>query len=250
VAILAGFAALAGVFLAATTGGLLVDGFDPGGLDDPGTGPLPVRPSESTSSRLGRVGPTSMRKPLSKPERGDHGAVLEVGNLPPDREPRPSFSVALSDRSSTPLITASLGLEFRGSCCSMPRTRDVVGTRGGGVLARVFRVSAHCLSYSAILASTRLILDCPDVSATMVRRQPSEATAMFRIIRGQDYYTMAASPDDIVQALLGARPGRFIIEEVSPAGKLLPSGHTCRRWGTAIRYADGQVTLDPDPWPG
>jgi hypothetical protein len=31
VAILASFAALAGVFLAATTGGLLVDGLDPGG---------------------------------------------------------------------------------------------------------------------------------------------------------------------------------------------------------------------------
>ena len=30
VAMLAGFAAPAGVFLAATTGGLLVDGFDPG----------------------------------------------------------------------------------------------------------------------------------------------------------------------------------------------------------------------------
>jgi hypothetical protein len=72
---------------------------------------------------------------------------------------------------------------------------------------------------------------------------------MFRIIRGQDYYTTAASPDEIVEALGHAKPGRFIIEEVSRAGELLPSGHSCRRWGTAIRQPDGQVTLDPDPWP-
>src|SRR5262249_54234665 len=45
VAMLAGFAALAGGFLTATTGGLLVDGFDPGwALTTPGTGLLPGRP--------------------------------------------------------------------------------------------------------------------------------------------------------------------------------------------------------------
>jgi hypothetical protein len=32
------------------------------------------------------------------------------------------------------------------------------------------------------------------------------------------------------------------------AGELLPSGYSCQRWGTAIRHADGRVTLDPDPW--
>jgi hypothetical protein len=72
---------------------------------------------------------------------------------------------------------------------------------------------------------------------------------MFRIIREPDYYATAASPDDIAQALRHARPGRFVVEEVSPAGQLLPSGHSCRRWGTAIRHPDGQVILDPDPWP-
>ena len=27
----------------------------------------------------------------------------------------------------------------------------------------------------------------------------------------------------------------------------LPSGHTSRRWGCAIRHEDGRVILDPDP---
>jgi hypothetical protein len=44
-------------------------------------------------------------------------------------------------------------------------------------------------------------------------------------------------------------PDRFIVQEVLPAGQLLPSGHFCDRWGTAIRHQDGQVTLDLDPWP-
>jgi hypothetical protein len=81
----------------------------------------------------------------------------------------------------------------------------------------------------------------------MVRRQPSEAAAMFRSIRGQDYYTMATTPDEIVEALRHARPGRFIVEELSQAGQLLPSGHSCRRWGSAICHDDGQVTLDLGP---
>jgi hypothetical protein len=76
-----------------------------------------------------------------------------------------------------------------------------------------------------------------------------EAPAMFRIIREQDYYTIAASPDEVSEALRYARPGRYLIEEVSRAGELLPSGHSCRRWGSAIRQPDGQVTVEPDPWP-
>jgi hypothetical protein len=72
---------------------------------------------------------------------------------------------------------------------------------------------------------------------------------MLRLIRDPTCYTTAASPDEIAKALRHERPGRFVVEEVSPAGQLLPSGHSCRRWGTAIRKADGQVTLEPDPWP-
>jgi hypothetical protein len=71
---------------------------------------------------------------------------------------------------------------------------------------------------------------------------------MFRIIRDPNDYLLAATPDDIAQALQQAGLGRFIVEEVSPAGQLLPSGYSCR-WGTAIRHPDGQVSLEPDPWP-
>jgi hypothetical protein len=72
---------------------------------------------------------------------------------------------------------------------------------------------------------------------------------MFRIICGQDYFTVAASPDEIVEALRDARAGRYDVEDVSRAGELLRSGHSYRRWGTVIRYPEGQVTLDPEPWP-
>jgi hypothetical protein len=83
----------------------------------------------------------------------------------------------------------------------------------------------------------------------MVQLHPKDAPAMFRIIRGQDFYAIAARPDEIARAIRHDRPGRFIVEEVSPAGQLLPSGHSCRRWGTAIRHPDGQVTLEPEPRP-
>jgi hypothetical protein len=72
---------------------------------------------------------------------------------------------------------------------------------------------------------------------------------MYRIIQEPDFVTItAARPDEITQVLQHAPPGRFILEEVSPAGQFLPSGHTCRRWGTAIRQHDGSIILDPDPW--
>jgi hypothetical protein len=72
---------------------------------------------------------------------------------------------------------------------------------------------------------------------------------MLRITRAFDFCTTADIPEGIGHALRHAKPGRFIVEEVSRAGELLPSGHSCRRWGTAIRHPDGGVTLDPGPWP-
>ena len=42
-------------------------------------------------------------------------------------------------------------------------------------------------------------------------------------------------------------PGRYHVDEI--AADPLPSGHTSRRWGTAIKHPDGRVELDPDPWP-
>lgn len=58
---------------------------------------------------------------------------------------------------------------------------------------------------------------------------------LLRISREPNDYATAACPEEIAQAIRPARPGRFIVEEVSPAGQLLLSGYSCRRWGTAIR---------------
>jgi hypothetical protein len=69
----------------------------------------------------------------------------------------------------------------------------------------------------------------PGFQRQSTRQRPDEAPAMLRIIRDPSDYTMAASPDDIAQAICDARPGRFFVEEVSRAGQLLPSGHSCRR---------------------
>ena len=41
--------------------------------------------------------------------------------------------------------------------------------------------------------------------------------------------------------------GRHHVDEL--AADPLPSGHTSRRWGSAIKHPDGRVELDPDPWP-
>ena len=60
-------------------------------------------------------------------------------------------------------------------------------------------------------------------------------------------YLMVARPDDIAHAIRHARPGRFIVEEVSPAGQLLAFGHSCPRWGAAVGHPDGRVTLESRP---
>jgi hypothetical protein len=50
-------------------------------------------------------------------------------------------------------------------------------------------------------------------------------------------------------ALLSARPGRYVIEESSMAGELLPSCFSCQSWGVAIRQTDGNMILEPAPAP-
>jgi hypothetical protein len=56
---------------------------------------------------------------------------------------------------------------------------------------------------------------------------------------------------DSVKAVEGAirdgEPGRYHLDEIRV--ELLPSGHTSRRWGTAIQRLNGAVTLVPDPLP-
>jgi hypothetical protein len=48
-------------------------------------------------------------------------------------------------------------------------------------------------------------------------------------------------------AIRGGEPGRYHLHEIS--AEPLPSSHTSRRWGTAIKRPEGAVTLVPDPLP-
>ena len=54
------------------------------------------------------------------------------------------------------------------------------------------------------------------------------------------------SLDGVTEIVRRAPTGCYHVEEISVAP--LPSGHTSRRWGCAIRHDGGRVILDPDPW--
>jgi hypothetical protein len=75
------------------------------------------------------------------------------------------------------------------------------------------------------------------------------AYSVLRIIKGDDIIASVGTPEEVTAALNGAEPGRYVVEESSMAGELLPSGYSCQRWGVAIRQADGTVTLEPEPAP-
>jgi hypothetical protein len=73
--------------------------------------------------------------------------------------------------------------------------------------------------------------------------------SVLRIIMGDEIVASASGLKEVVVTLKGAWPGRYVIEESSKAGKLLPSSYSCQRWGVAIRHPDGTVTLKPEPAP-
>ena len=56
----------------------------------------------------------------------------------------------------------------------------------------------------------------------------------------------ADSLDGVTEVIRNAPLGRYHIDVISV--EPLPSGHTARRWGTAMRHDDGRLILDPDPW--
>ncbi len=51
----------------------------------------------------------------------------------------------------------------------------------------------------------------------------------------------AESIEGAEQIVREASPGRFHVDEI--ADQPLPSGHTARKWGSAIRLPDGSVIL-------
>ena len=71
---------------------------------------------------------------------------------------------------------------------------------------------------------------------------------IYRISRpGREPITDVDSVEAVEGAIRAGGPGCYHVDEISV--EPLPSGHTSRRWGTAIKRPDGVVTLDPDPWP-
>ena len=72
--------------------------------------------------------------------------------------------------------------------------------------------------------------------------------SVYRISRpGREPITDVDSVEAVERDVRAGEPCRYHVDEIS--SNPLPSGHTSRRWGTAIKRPDGAMTLDPDPWP-
>jgi hypothetical protein len=71
-------------------------------------------------------------------------------------------------------------------------------------------------------------------------------SSIYRISRsGREPVVDGGSVEAIDRAIRAGGPGRHHVDEIST--EPLPSGHTSRRWRTAIKRPDGNMTLDPDP---
>jgi hypothetical protein len=70
---------------------------------------------------------------------------------------------------------------------------------------------------------------------------------IYRISRpGREPITDVDSVEAVEETIRAGGPGCYHIDEI--ASGPLTSGHTSRRWGTAIKQPDGAETLDLDPW--
>jgi hypothetical protein len=71
--------------------------------------------------------------------------------------------------------------------------------------------------------------------------------SLFRIVdRDGEMLADADSLDGLTEIVRHAPTGCYHVDEISSTP--LPSGHTARRWGSALHHEDGRVVLDPDPW--
>jgi hypothetical protein len=70
--------------------------------------------------------------------------------------------------------------------------------------------------------------------------------SVYRISRsGREPVVDVSSPDAIEGIVQAGDPGRYHIDEIS--SRPLSSGHTARRWGTAMKFPDGRFMVEPDP---
>jgi hypothetical protein len=70
---------------------------------------------------------------------------------------------------------------------------------------------------------------------------------MFRISKDTNTVIDVEQVDEFEPAIRASNAGSYHLDEIT--ADPLPSGHTSRRWGIAIRRPDGSVDLEPDPWP-
>ena len=71
--------------------------------------------------------------------------------------------------------------------------------------------------------------------------------SLFRIVdRDGEMLPDADNLDGVIKIVRNPSTGHYHVDEIS--ADPLPSGHTARRCGFAIRHNDGRVLLDPDPW--
>jgi hypothetical protein len=68
----------------------------------------------------------------------------------------------------------------------------------------------------------------------------------YRVVQGSGIIGTFPNLEAIAAALRGERSGQYIIEEVTTAGQLLPSDHSCQKWGFALVKPDGSVELEPE----
>jgi hypothetical protein len=69
---------------------------------------------------------------------------------------------------------------------------------------------------------------------------------MYRINRNaQDSIVDVNTAEGIEPAVRRVAPGRYYIDEISVGPSR--AGPISRRWGVAIRYADGSVVIERDP---
>lgn len=73
----------------------------------------------------------------------------------------------------------------------------------------------------------------------------SKDRPFYRVDAGDDRLIASTSIDAIPALLVREAPGRYVIEEVTaPRGFL--STPNKRRWGWAVKHADGRVELAPE----
>jgi hypothetical protein len=69
---------------------------------------------------------------------------------------------------------------------------------------------------------------------------------MYRISRDGQEPVIVETIKAIMSAIGLRAPGRYVIDEINNEPRTI--GDTMRHWGIGIRWADGTVEIEPEPW--